>query len=51
MGTNCSPLLVDLEFEIKETTKKDSLISYLDIYLIFDKNGQLSTNCMTKETA
>jgi hypothetical protein len=51
MGTNCSPLLVDLEFGIKETTTKDSLISYLDIYLIFDKNGQLSTNVMTKETA
>jgi hypothetical protein len=51
MGTNCSPLLVDLVFEINETSKEDSLISYLDIYLIFDKNGQLSTNFMRKDTA
>ena len=51
MGTNCSPLLVDLVFEINETSKEDSLISYLDIYLIFDRNGQLSTNFMGKDTA
>jgi hypothetical protein len=42
------PLIYHPELEIKETTDAASSTSFLDLYLVFDDSGQLSTNIYDK---
>ena len=42
------PLLCPPELEVKETTDTASSASFLDIYLVFDDSGQLSTSIYDK---
>jgi hypothetical protein len=46
--TNGSPSIHPRELELKETTETASSISFLDVYLKFDINGQLSTKFYDK---
>jgi hypothetical protein len=43
------PLIYPSELEIKETTDTASSASFLDLYLEFDDNDQLSTNIYDKQ--
>ena len=46
--SNWLSLIYPLESEIKETTDITSSNSFLDLYLEFDTNGQLSTRIYDK---